>query len=92
MNFLRKQLGPRKAKRGTSASTPMPTATAAERISAVEVRQKLISPDSDALLVCAYESHKKCEKLRLEGAITLTELKSKESELSTGQELIFYCA
>ena len=91
MNFLRKLFGKSKAKRGVSASTPMPTA-AAEGISAFEVRQKLISPDSDALLVCAYESQEKCEKHRLEGAITLTELKSKESELSTGQELIFYCA
>ena len=91
MNFLRKLLGKSKAKRNVSASTPMPTA-AAERISAFEVRQKLISPDPDALLVCAYESLEKCERLRLEGAITLNELKSRESTLSIEQELIFYCA
>ena len=48
--------------------------------------------ESDALLVCAYDDQKKCEKHHLEGAITLNELQSREDQLSKEHALIFYCA
>ena len=46
----------------------------------------------DALLVCAYDSDDKFAQYRLDGAIALSELRSKENALNPGQELIFYCA
>jgi hypothetical protein len=60
------------------------------RISPEEVRQKVTA--GSALLVCAYEDEEKCKKVNLEGAIFLTELKSRVSALPKDQELIFYCA
>lgn len=47
---------------------------------------------ADALIVCAYESQEKYEANHLQGAISLDELKSRESEFSKNRELIFYCA
>jgi hypothetical protein len=46
----------------------------------------------EALLVCAYEDDAKCEKLRLEGALTLGQLQKRLSGLSKDRELLFYCA
>lgn len=48
--------------------------------------------DGGALLVCAYEEEDRCRILRLEGSLTLGELRSKLPELSREQEIIFYCA
>jgi hypothetical protein len=45
-----------------------------------------------SLLVCAYEDEEKCKQVHLEGAIFLTEFKSKRHSLPKDQEIIFYCA
>lgn len=44
-----------------------------------------------ALLVCAYDSDEKFAQNRLNGAISLAELQSREDELDRERELIFYC-
>jgi rhodanese-related sulfurtransferase len=46
---------------------------------------------SDALLVCAYDSRDKFASNHLQGAIPLDDLRSIEYELSKQRELIFYC-
>lgn len=43
------------------------------------------------LLVCAYDDPEKCRRYRIEGAISLAELKAREP-LAPDQEVIFYCA
>ena len=60
------------------------------RISPEEVREKITA--GSALLVCAYEDDEKCKMVNLEGAIFLTEFRSKLPSLPKDQELIFYCA
>ena len=44
-----------------------------------------------ALLVCAY-SDEKCAKVQLEGAIPVSQLEARLSNLSKSQEIILYCA
>lgn len=61
-----------------------------ERISAEEARKRVQS--GSALLVCAYDSDEKFQKMKLEGALSLSEFRSKLSALSKDQEVIFYCA
>lgn len=60
------------------------------RISPEEVRKKITA--GSALLVCAYEDDEMCKRVNLEGAIFLTEFRSKLLSLPKDQELIFYCA
>ena len=43
-----------------------------------------------ALLVCAYEDEAKFKMLQLEGAISLSEFKSKLPSLAKDQEIVFY--
>jgi rhodanese-related sulfurtransferase len=45
-----------------------------------------------ALLVCAYDDDAKFENNRLEGAMSLSTLRERESSFSKDKELIFYCA
>ncbi|HEX9818863.1 MAG TPA: ArsR family transcriptional regulator [Methylomirabilota bacterium] len=45
-----------------------------------------------ALLVCAYEDESKCQRMRLDGALTLRELQERLATLPRSQEIIFYCA
>ena len=59
-----------------------------ERVTAEEVHNKLKS--GRALLVCAYEDEERFRKLQLEGAISLSEFKSKLSSLARDQEIVFY--
>ena len=59
-----------------------------ERISPAEVHEKLIA--GKALLVCAYEDDAKFKMLQLEGAISLSEFKSKFPSLAEDQEIVFY--
>jgi hypothetical protein len=59
-----------------------------ERISPKEVHEKLKA--GKALLVCAYEDESKFQKMRLQGAISLNEFKSKLPSLAKDQEIIFY--
>ena len=61
-----------------------------KRITAEEVHQKLKA--GKTILVCAYEDESKFKKMQLQGAISLSEFKSKLSSLSKDQEIIFYCA
>jgi hypothetical protein len=60
------------------------------RISPEEARRKVTI--GSALLVCAYEDDEKCRRLHLEGAMFLTEFRSKLPALPKDQEIIFYCA
>jgi hypothetical protein len=61
-----------------------------ERISAQQVRKDVAA--GRALLVCAYDDEGKCQKLRLEGAITLHDVLRRLESVPKSQELIFYCA
>ena len=63
--------------------------TEPERISPKEVYQKLKL--GTVLLVCAYEDEAKFKKMQLEGAISLSEFKSKLAALAKDQEVVFYC-
>lgn len=58
------------------------------RISVEEARRKVQA--GQALLVCAYDDEEKCNKIRLEGAISLRDLEARRP--SKQQELIFFCA
>ena len=61
-----------------------------ERVTAEEARRKVQS--GEALLVCAYDDEVKCAAMRLEGAITLTELHPSLPSLPRDREIILYCA
>lgn len=61
-----------------------------ERISAEDARQKVQS--GRALLVCAYDDEAKCGPIRLEGSITMTELRGMLSSLPKEKEIVLYCA
>lgn len=58
------------------------------RISTEAARQKVNS--GEALLVCAYDDPDMCNRIHLEGAISLDDLNSRS--LDKTQEIIFYCA
>ena len=60
------------------------------RISAEETRARVAG--ENALLVCSYESEEKFAKVRLEGAIPLSEFRARLASLAQDQEIIFYCA
>ncbi|MBP1709172.1 MAG: hypothetical protein H6Q46_156 [Deltaproteobacteria bacterium] len=60
------------------------------RISPKEVRKKVTS--EAALLVCAYDNEEKFKQFHLEGAIPLSEFRSKLPFLNKDHEIIFYCA
>lgn len=61
-----------------------------ERISVDEARKKLDT--GKILLVCAYDSQEKCEMMKIQGAISLPELRKQEKDLSNNKEIVFYCA
>jgi rhodanese-related sulfurtransferase len=60
------------------------------RIPPEEAKQRITS--GSALLVCAYDDEQKFKKNHLQGAISLTEFRSKIASLFKDQEIIFYCA
>jgi hypothetical protein len=60
------------------------------RIDVEEARRRVQS--GQALLVCAYEDASKCDRHRLEGAISLSELRTRQDSVPKDRELIFYCA
>ena len=62
--------------------------TEPKRVSPEEVHQKIKA--GKAILVCAYEDESKFKKMHLEGAISLSEFKSKLSSLPKEQEIVFY--
>jgi hypothetical protein len=59
------------------------------RISVEEARRASVS--GEALLVCAYALEVKCERARLEGALTLQELRERQASLPDEMPLLFYC-
>jgi len=64
--------------------------TEPERVQPREVFEKVTS--GAALLVCAYDNDERFKALRLEGAISLHELRSRLDSLRKDQEIVFYCA
>jgi hypothetical protein len=60
------------------------------RINPEETRQKMES--GTALLVCAYDDESRFKQMQLEGAISLSEFKSRLPMLEKNHEIIFYCA
>lgn len=60
------------------------------RISPRETRERVKA--GTALLVCAYDDEDKFKTVRLEGALSLSELREREKSLPRDQEIIFYCA
>ena len=64
--------------------------TEPERVTPREIVEKVNA--GAALLVCAYDNEEKFKALHLEGAISISELKSRLHALPKDQEIIFYCA
>ena len=62
----------------------------AERLGARETFEKVKS--GKVLLVCAYEDEEKFKALRLEGAISFQDFRSRLDSMPKEQEIIFYCA
>lgn len=60
------------------------------RIDAREAFEKVQA--GDAVLVCAYRSEEKCRRIRLQGALTLGELRHRLGGLPRDLEVIFYCS
>ncbi len=61
-----------------------------ERISPQETLEKLKA--GGALLVCAYNSDERFQKMPLDGAIPLSAFQARSDSLQKDQEIIFYCA
>ncbi|BCS55767.1 ArsR family transcriptional regulator [Geobacter sp. SVR] len=61
----------------------------ARRIKPQEAQNRVQA--GQALFICAYDSEDMCERMRLEGALTLGELTARLPGISKDQELIFYC-
>lgn len=61
---------------------------AAIRVSPQYAHQAVAS--GGALLVCAYPDQEVCDKVMLQGAISLKELEARLPELKKDQEIIFY--
>jgi hypothetical protein len=60
------------------------------RIDVAEARRKVAA--GEALLVCAYENAEKCNTMKLEGSLLLSELEARLPSLPKEQTIIFYCA
>ncbi len=60
------------------------------RVSPDEARRELAS--GRALLVCAYDDDAKCNRMKLEGAVTLADLQARAASLPKDTRIIFYCA
>jgi hypothetical protein len=61
-----------------------------ERIGVDEARRHVTS--NGALLVCAYDDEAKCNKIKLEGSMSLAAFRSRLAALPKDQEIILYCA
>jgi hypothetical protein len=60
-----------------------------KRISPQEVNRKLAA--GTALLVCVYDDEDLFGKMKLRGAISLNDFRSRLPALPKNQEIIFYC-
>lgn len=61
-----------------------------DRIDAAEAHRLVSS--GKAKLVCAYEDEAKCDRGRLDGAISLQDLQARETLMLASTPLVFYCA
>ena len=59
------------------------------RLSAEQVRKGVAA--GTTVLVCAYDNDEKFEKYKLEGAIPLSDFKTKVSDYPKDTEIVFYC-
>ncbi len=59
------------------------------RVTPQEVYEKVKS--GTTLLVCAYDDEATFRQMKLQGAISLQEFKSRLVSLSKDQEIVFYC-
>ena len=59
-------------------------------VAATEAHERV--KNGSALLVCAYDSDEKFRNVHLEGAMSLSEFKSKLNTVGKDKEIIFYCA
>lgn len=64
--------------------------TEAPRIDVEAAHHKVVA--EEALLVCAYEDESRCERIRLDGSLTMSDLQQLLAWLPKSQELIFYCS
>jgi hypothetical protein len=62
----------------------------ADRVGVAEARRKVTA--GEALLVCAYEDESKCDRIKLDGAMSLARFRTVAGSLPEGKEIIFYCA
>jgi hypothetical protein len=62
----------------------------ADRIDVEEARRRVSR--GGALLVCAYADESRCERIRLEGSISLAQLEGLVETLPRDREIVFYCA
>jgi hypothetical protein len=60
------------------------------RVSPVDIYQNVKS--GETLLVCGYDDVQKFKMMRLEGAISLNDFRSRLSNLAKNQDVVFYCA
>ncbi len=61
----------------------------ANRVNAADVRAGVV--DGSTLLVCAYDDDAKYKANNLDGAIPLSEFKSRVDDLSRETKIVFYC-
>jgi hypothetical protein len=62
----------------------------ADRIDVEEARRKVTA--GEAFLVCAYEDEAKCDRMKLEGSMSLPDFRTLAESLPKDREIIFYCA
>ncbi|MEJ2671382.1 MAG: ArsR family transcriptional regulator [Deltaproteobacteria bacterium] len=60
------------------------------RITPQEIYPRVQS--GETLLVCAYDNDARFRQMRLKGAISLEDFKSRLPNLPKDQEIVFYCA
>ncbi len=63
--------------------------TEAPRIDVVAAHRKVA--EGEALLICAYEDESRCNRIRLDGSLTMNDLEEVLAWLPKNKELIFYC-
>lgn len=60
------------------------------RVKATDIRAGVV--EGTILLVCAYEDDSKFLKYQLDGAIPLSEFKTRLVDLPKAKKIVFYCA
>ena len=62
----------------------------ATRIDVQDARRAVMA--GEALLVCAYDDESKCDRIKLQGAVSLAEFRTAAQSLPKDKEIIFFCA